>query len=433
MAEGGGRDMTSPSIEITPLDGTGFHAGDLVSFAHSFPQSHVWKQKIGIAGIEPLQELHVLRRWPDTSIKHALFVFELPDGIVEVPLRPHLVPGDTMRPLPASTGLGLVDDVDFDVLVEIDDFDPVSLRKAWTGPHRMWLKGDAVQERVLFVPLPHGLSLQAAIRKNAGTGIVLDFAFENNMPSAQDRVYDVDITIYGRHGGHSIFRRSQIVHWRWTRWRWRRSLGKQKRQYHVAYDPVALAESGAILPFTKGINVPVWRPYLLYDHWHDAPRELLQPGLVVPDMGRTGGRDDIGPIPAWGALDLLTGKPEMREVSLDCGTRAGVFPVHVNDESGSVLRIDDPTHLGFVASGKTLCPNYPDSAHHPSLAYLPYLMTGDAFYHDELAHWANWLMLSRHVSERGGTKGLVIPQQIRGEAWALRTLGQAAWILREDV
>ena len=35
-------------------------------------------------------------------------------------------------------------------------------------------------------------------------------------------------------------------------------------------------------------------------------------------------------------------------------------------------------------------PLIPDNAHQPSLAYVPYLLTGDRFYAEEMAFWANY-------------------------------------------
>ena len=34
-----------------------------------------------------------------------------------------------------------------------------------------------------------------------------------------------------------------------------------------------------------------------------------------------------------------------------------------------------------------------DNAHQPSIAYVPYLLTGDRYYAEEMAFWANYAMM----------------------------------------
>jgi hypothetical protein len=81
------------------------------------------------------------------------------------------------------------------------------------------------------------------------------------------------------------------------------------------------------------------------------------------------------------------------------------------------------------ASCSTAPHNYqPDSAHQPSLSYLPYLVTGDHYHLEELQFWANYNMLQANPGYRGYEKGVVKWDQVRGQAWSLRTLGQAAYI-----
>ena len=69
-----------------------------------------------------------------------------------------------------------------------------------------------------------------------------------------------------------------------------------------------------------------------------------------------------------------------------------------------------------------------DNAHQPSLAFVPYLVTGDRFFADELAYWANFSLLGSFASDdnRKGPQGLLIGNEVRGIGWALRALGDAA-------
>ncbi|MCH5373145.1 MAG: hypothetical protein JJ992_04165, partial [Planctomycetes bacterium] len=69
----------------------------------------------------------------------------------------------------------------------------------------------------------------------------------------------------------------------------------------------------------------------------------------------------------------------------------------------------------------------PDIAHQPSLAYVPYLVTGDCYYLEEAYFWANYCLLSTWPEPRQGAMGL-LGGQIRGDAWGLRNMADAAWI-----
>jgi hypothetical protein len=72
----------------------------------------------------------------------------------------------------------------------------------------------------------------------------------------------------------------------------------------------------------------------------------------------------------------------------------------------------------------------PDNAHVPSLTYVPYLLTGDRYYADEMAFWADYALLATfqdgYSNLRGGAKGLLHGNEPRGVAWALRNLVDAA-------
>ena len=80
-------------------------------------------------------------------------------------------------------------------------------------------------------------------------------------------------------------------------------------------------------------------------------------------------------------------------------------------------------------------PLNPDNAHQPSIAYIPYLLTGDRYYAEEMAFWANYALLKtspessqRNFDEFGsGADGILgNNNETRGTAWALRNLVDAA-------
>ena len=84
----------------------------------------------------------------------------------------------------------------------------------------------------------------------------------------------------------------------------------------------------------------------------------------------------------------------------------------------------------FPPCPKDACktPYVHDVSHQASFAYLPYLVTGDFYYLEELEFWAMYDVFNSNPGYRENIKGLLRPEQVRGQAWALRTLGEAAYI-----
>ncbi|MET1257128.1 hypothetical protein [Aliikangiella maris] len=176
-------------------------------------------------------------------------------------------------------------------------------------------------------------------------------------------------------------------------------------------------------------------------------------GFANPAMGTTGARPDIGPLPRWTTIYLLSQKEIAKKVMLEMGDLAGSLPIHYRDlDSLLPLSIDDypyaSSHPNRSISKNPLTNQYeqvaqcestlladcllpyrPDTAHQPSLAYLPYVVTGDYFYLEELHFWVSYNFLSMNPHYRQTSQGwFEKDQQDRAQAWSPRTLAQAAFI-----
>jgi hypothetical protein len=173
-------------------------------------------------------------------------------------------------------------------------------------------------------------------------------------------------------------------------------------------------------------------------------------GEALPYMPTTGGRGDIGLLPSWAAMYVLSADARAKRVMLGTGDLAGSYSMHYRDKRTDrpVSLLDYPymsvlpgqNHTYNPATGKyeafprcaaeNACTsaNTDDRAHQPSLAYLPYLLTGDYYYLEELQFWAMYDVFWSHPTYREFAKGLLKSDQLRAQAWALRTLAHAAWI-----
>ena len=121
---------------------------------------------------------------------------------------------------------------------------------------------------------------------------------------------------------------------------------------------------------------------------------------------------------------------------------SATFPWHFRDEhTGAPLNLDINPTAGwsstacqpFIPTMKTFIPGpahsqiVVDTAHQPSLAYLPYLLTEDSYYLEEL-QFAVTLVAERDPSYRRNNKMIIGAGQVRGLAWMLRSMAHVALV-----
>lgn len=327
----------------------------------------------------------------------------------------------------------------------------------------IWLAGPLATEWLVWAPLttadgvkhPH-LAARFAIRSYEGLNKArVDVVIENNWayePGPQNFTYDVNVLV----GGQSAYSKAGLTHFRQSRWRKTFWWG-QAPQVHVKHDIPYLIASKAVPNYDTSFSISATGLGKLDQDWAAANKEPMAPGGIVTYMPATGGRPDIAPLPKWAAMYLLSMDRRAKKVTLGVGDLAGSWPIHYRDKNtGQIVSLLDYPYITLPFRGSesdamnketglselvpscggdcTTTPfNYnPDSAHQPSLAYLPYLVTGDNYYMEELQFWANWNMLRGNPYYREFGKGLVNWAQVRGQAWTLRTLGQAAYITPDD-
>jgi hypothetical protein len=170
--------------------------------------------------------------------------------------------------------------------------------------------------------------------------------------------------------------------------------------------------------------------------------------MAVAYMPQTGGRPDIGLMPGWAVTYLLSMDKDAKAATLGAADQAGSWSAHYRDKKTDrvVSLLDYPYMTVLGRQTDTLNPvtkkyeSFPtcggdcnseltaDSAHEPNFAYLPYLVSGDHFYLEELQFWAMFNMFQANPGYRDNIKGLLKADQVRGQAWGLRTLAEAAAI-----
>ncbi|MDI1446798.1 hypothetical protein [Polyangium sp. 6x1] len=431
----------------------------LVTFAQPFAVGDVPSGATVAARIEgvdvPLQ-VDAKAKHADGSLRHAVLTARIPT-----------LPGNgsttlELYPAEASQGGASVSASDllattFDAKVAVDlagkqyEASARSLLEAKEGS--AWLSGPLVSEWSVVAPIasadgahPH-LTARFDVRAYAGNPSVLvnvtvenDWAYE---PSPQNFTYDVTVAT----DKEDVYTKSGLVHIRQARWRKAFWWGEDPK-VDVKHDVAYLLSTGAV-PHLDPELVPAETALANLDTAYSAKAyEPMGIGLAEAYMPATGGRIDIGPLPAWGAHYLLSMDARAKRATLGTADGGGSWPIHFRDKATDrPVSLDDHAYMTLLGNpgdavnpntgmsdafpacaGDCASPYSPDSSHQPALAYLPYLLTGDRFYLEELQFWANYNMLQHNPYYREFEKGIVKSDQARGQAWSLRTLGEAAYI-----
>lgn len=236
------------------------------------------------------------------------------------------------------------------------------------------------------------------------------------MPSPRDLdAYSAEIS----RDGQTIAKIDVPGHYWLSRWRWQ----SEPRPFVKTPDDLFAAK---VFPKFQRISgrqslPPVARPY--------SPMGFSGITIYMPT---TGERNDIGPLPEYYAAYLATGDDSMKASMLAWAESAGSFPWHLRDPKnwGPLNWNKYPqatTYYNQGGASPTLYLNPPrvkgqkrpviDDAHEPALAFLPFMLTGDLYYLEELQFMATYFLNSSR-----SYPGLFNQLQTRGYAWSLRTV-----------
>ncbi|MDP2263619.1 MAG: hypothetical protein Q8K24_10730 [Hydrogenophaga sp.] len=306
------------------------------------------------------------------------------------------------------------------------------------------LHGPVASEFALSAPLkdavtgaehPHLTARLDTRLYNAGQQIRTDVVMENNWTfKANPKNITYELTV--KQGANTVHQQPVFTHYHHARWHkavWAGAEPKVQLRHHMGN----FMASRAVWNYDRTLAVS--ETTLAAEATNLANRRAAQAHLgpmgnvfLQPLFGTTGGRPDIGPLPRWTALYLVTQDERARASMMANADAAAAVPIHYRDEN-----TDQPVDpvaqrtLSVYWNGYTVPEGTdptiwaPDTAHQASFTYVPYLLTGDKFYQDEMLFWASWNVISMPSGYRGNEKALVNRHQVRGQAWALRSLFEA--------
>ena len=400
------------------------------------------------AGDVPLQ-VDVKNKYDDGSVRFAVLSGVLPSLAAKEARSFDLAAIGAIHPARASNWPDA-----FSCVVTITLAGVVYRASAAQNDVRKWLDGAAVTETQSVMVFtaddgtkhPH-LTARFAIRDYHGTGkLRADVTIENAWafePNPQNFAYDVKIDV----AGQTVYTKS-LTQFRQSRWRkifWFGDapqvnvipVGLDEAKVVPHYDP-AFPPAENLLQSLAARSIGAFEPMWL--------------GLASAYMPTTGANDEIGLLPMWAAAYVMSGDARARDATLGTGNAAGSYSSHYRDRKTDrpVSIVDYPymTILGNhgdtvnPATGKSEAfpwvppgnetPYTHDTPHQPSLAFVPYLTTGDYFYLEEMQFWASFNAFSSNPGYREHEKGLFNSDQVRGQSWCMRTLAQVAAFTPDD-
>jgi hypothetical protein len=320
-----------------------------------------------------------------------------------------------------------------------------------------WLNGPLVREwRTVLAPVRSSGAPHPFLRVNFDTRVYhdgkarVDVSVENvlDKTGATTVTYDVSISV----AGQIVFTKTGVRHYYLTRWR---------KKFQVGAGTLA-AVTPDLTPFNVARALP---PYLAQvTNVVSTPTGpdygILKSGALLANMPAHGGRPELAPYPDWTARYLVHRNATQRSFVLASGDLSGSWPVHVREAENSAtsgigserfISLDQRPRIwydarargdlldyvkgspmpireyGSLTPGPGQSPLIPDNAHQPSIAYVPYLLTGDRYYAEEMAFWANYSMLRTYPQDGvRGANGILAYNEVRGFGWGLRNMVDAA-------
>ncbi len=436
---------------VTVVSTSGSAQSDVpVTFGHVFKPGDVPANAvIGVRQGSTVIPLQVDKKatHADGSLRHAVLSLIVPSmgaNASQVLTLNNTGTAPSGGPITAASLLG----TSFDTTIDLDIGGvaySASARELLAGSPATWLSGPLATEFLLSgpvktaagVPHPH---LQARFHVRAYQGLQavrVEAVLENNWAfeaGPRNYTYNLTVNVAGR---GAVYTQSSVNHYRQSRWR-RVVWWGAVPSFTVKHDSAYLMATRAVPTYDTRVQVSSTALNGWVSGLGTNPG-VMSIGALEANMPSPGGRFEIAPLPAFQAGYILSQDDRARRVTIGYGEQAGAWPMHyrdkVTDQPISIDTYPNATIIGesgifgnFPACGGTCSTNLlPEASHHPSLVYLPYLITGDYYLMEELAFWGNWVLFYGEAGRHGGSQGLLVWDQVRGQAWMLRTLTEAAY------
>lgn len=414
--------------------GSSIQGSHYISFGQAFRQGQVTKTASLIAKINgstiPVQ-MDVKTTYPDNSVRFAVITLLSPPLDAEATVSGMLaVGGANGASLDLSTALA-----NYNVRVTfsggISGTYDIGLRLQTAlsnGTATYWLQGPLATQARVDIPIVGSFHLMADVTAYTDGTFSTDLLFNNDyamQPIGGTVSYSTTVS----QNGATVFSSGNLTHYQYQQWRKViRSTGTP--MINVQHDVADLIETGVFPNYDRTTGVDS-------SAISTITYEPLGTGGLTPYMPTTGDRPDIGPTTKVNTVWLLTQDKTAAASALAQADAAGSFPWHFFDPTtGDYLSLDHYPTLWADGRGNPTLTQFTteptwtlDTAHTPDPSFVPYVLTGERYHLDQLNAQATAVeFLSWNVPRQDG-KGLVLNgiDQIRAQAWMIRSIDEAAW------
>ncbi|GAA5264650.1 hypothetical protein ACOSOMT5_P1075 [Acidiphilium sp. MT5] len=308
-----------------------------------------------------------------------------------------------------------------------------------------WLSGPLASEAIVSIPVTGSLRIEADITAYANGQISTTLQFNNDAAmQASGGTISYSATI--SQNGVTVAQQSNLTQYQYQDWSLTTGTTPPATGLNIQHDIAYLEATGAIPNYDTqyGVSSTVLA---------NEAAAIAAPGWNAPlgtdgitqYMPNVGGRGDIGPTTQANATWLLSQSATAAAYALGQANEAGSIPWHFYDptSNGSFLNpADYPTIWtdgrggpGSYTTGLTQQVNPTNSgwttdvAHTPDLNYVAYMLTGNVVALEQLNAQASFAIDNFWPYPRNNGQAIVASpgNQIRGSAWSLRTIQEAAY------
>ncbi len=426
---------------------------------------------------------------PDGSVRHAVLTAMVPSlqgrAVLPLTLSTGTTPKGQASPIGLSQLLATNYGADISFSVEgkpysanaralLQSANAAGACKPWGRQCDVWLSGSLVSEWVVngLASATDGttnpnLRVYFAVRAYAGAApgtvgeVRTDVIVENTSafaPQAQPQ-YTATLT-----SGSASYTTPALTQYAYTRWHKLLWWNNVQPQVYLQQDTQYIQASKAV---SRYMRLTPDEKFLAGLRQSCAPLDYCDQTKAMSDAGAHAA---IGPLPRWSSVYIVDPDVRAYHWMLANTDALGTFPVHYRDHATgwplSIQRhpyvtLDDwswanKASLSSSATGQKYkadllpnCVNNPvvtrcksgsygtgnpygwSNAHQPAAGYVAYMVTGSYYYMEEMAYYASMSELSANETYRGFSQGLIDParSQVRGKAWVLREMVDAAWLL----
>jgi len=422
--------------------------GRVTTFGQVF-RAGDWPQGTGLVaewnGQTIPMQTDIKARHADGSVRHAILSIANPNtSEAQISLRTgQASTGGALR-VESILARGYNLTLDFDFNGQKSSVDAGTLlRQALAQGEKPWLSGPLASEMRVKRKLSPQLTAIFDIRVLADGAVRTSVSMHNDdmfATAGKDIPYGYSIKMSGR----SMVER-KIVHRRFSNWREIVWAGGEPSTGHVVYDYPYMIAAGAVPAFDPELDIN--RAFFANsDRIANSDTGPMGNALITKAMPTSGGRPDLGMVPDWTLAWLRSQTPSARYAMMQTAEAAGAVPWHIRDPKTTRVPtldnhprywLDGRANQGANGHGPMLTDVDGwdvDNAHQPELAYVPYLISGDRRFLDELIAQTAYALFSYDAQPgyRDGAEGNLTNDEVRGQAWANRTHGYAAFITPDD-